>query len=71
MKPQHVKKPHDDKSDTTQTASPEQIMSDDLRERIAKRAYELYLDRGCRPGCYVEDWVDAEREMLALPTVQA
>lgn len=71
MKLQHVKKPHDDKSDTTQTASPEQIMSDDLRERIAKRAYELYLDRGCRPGCDVEDWVDAEREMLALPTVQA
>jgi hypothetical protein len=71
MKPQHVKKPHDDKSDTTHTASPEQIMSDDLRERIAKRAYELYLDRGCSPGCDVEDWVDAEREILALPRVQA
>ena len=71
MKPQHVKKPHNDKADTTQAAIPEQIMSDDLRERIAKRAYELYLDRGCSPGCEVEDWVVAEREILALPRVQA
>ncbi|MGE0470562.1 MAG: DUF2934 domain-containing protein [Nitrospira sp.] len=71
MKPQQLKRPHDDKSDTTQTAIPEQILSDDLRERIAKRAYELYLDRGCQQGSDVEDWVDAEREILALPTVQA
>ncbi len=67
MKPQHSKKPHNDKSDTTQTAIPEQILSDDVRERIAKRAYELYLERGYRPGCDVEDWVDAERELLASP----
>lgn len=71
MKPQHVKKLHDEKADTTPPAIPEQLMSDDLRQRIAKRAYELYLDRGCRPGCDVEDWVDAEREMLVLPTGQA
>jgi hypothetical protein len=71
MKPQHVKKPHNDKADTTEAAIPEQLMSDDLRERIAKRAYELYLERGCRAGCDVEDWVDAEREILALPRVQA
>ena len=70
MKPQHVKKPHNDKADTTQAAIPEQIMSDDLREQIAKRAYELYLDRGCRPGCDLEDWFDAEREMLASPKGQ-
>ena len=69
MKPQHVKKPHNDKADTREAAIPEQIMSDDLRERIAKRAYDLYLARGCRPGCDVEDWVDAEREMFAPPKV--
>ena len=67
MKPQHFKKPHNSKADTTQAAIPEQIMPDDFRERIAKRAYELYLERGNRPGCDVEDWVDAEREMLASP----
>jgi len=60
MKPQRVKK---GKADTTQAAIPEQIMSDDLRDRIAKRAYELYLDRGCRLGCDLEDWVDAERQI--------
>lgn len=67
MKPQYVKKPHNDKADTREAAIPEQIMSDNLRERIAKRAYELHLERGCRPGCDVQDWVDAEREILALP----
>jgi len=67
MKPQHVKKPHNDKDATTQAAIPEQIMSNDLSERIAKRAYELYLERGGRPGCELEDWLDAEREILAMP----
>jgi len=71
MKPQHSKKSHNDKADTTRAAIPEQIMPNDLRERIAKRAYELYVERGCRPGCDVEDWADAERELLALPRIQA
>ena len=69
MKAQHSKKPHNDIADSTQAAIPEQMLSIDLRERIAKRAYELYLERGCRPGRDVEDWVDAEREMLAPPKV--
>jgi len=64
MKPQHLNKPLNDEADTTQAAIPEQTMSDGLRARIAKRAYELYLERGCRPGCDLEDWVDAEREVL-------
>jgi len=70
MKPQHVKRPHNDKTDTTQAATAEQVTSDDLHEQIAKRAYELYLERGCRQGCDVEDWVDAERELLALPSIE-
>lgn len=53
--------------ETAQAVRPELIMSDALRERIAKRAYEFYLDRGCRQGCELEDWVDAEREMLGCP----
>jgi hypothetical protein len=32
---------------------------------IAKRAYELYMSRGCEDGHDVEDWVEAEREVLA------
>jgi hypothetical protein len=34
------------------------------RERIARRAYELYLQRGGAEGEAVEDWLAAERELL-------
>jgi hypothetical protein len=30
---------------------------------IARRAYELYLARGCQHGHDLEDWVQAEREL--------
>ena len=33
------------------------------RERVAQRAYELYLARGCQEGQDVEDWLCAEREL--------
>jgi len=36
--------------------------SDD-RERIAMRAYELYLARGRGEGAAMEDWLRAEREL--------
>jgi hypothetical protein len=29
-------------------------------ERIARRAYELWRDRGCRDGYTLQDWLDAE-----------
>jgi hypothetical protein len=29
---------------------------------IARRAYDLYLARGCEPGHDVEDWLQAQRE---------
>ena len=38
---------------------------DDLRAHIATRAYELYAQRGFRDGCAVEDWLDAEREIVS------
>lgn len=70
MKPRHVKKPHNDHIDVTQAAIPKGIMSDDLREQIAKRAYELYLERGCRQG---GTWKigSMRNETLALPRIQA
>jgi hypothetical protein len=37
---------------------------DELTARIEGRAYELYVERGRRKGCALEDWLDAEREML-------
>jgi hypothetical protein len=35
------------------------------RDRIAMRAYELYLARGCADGGDFDDWLAAERELGA------
>lgn len=32
---------------------------------IAGRAYEIYLDRGGQHGHNLEDWLQAERELLS------
>ena len=40
--------------------------NEDLHERITARAYELYAQRGWREDCALEDWLDAEREILGL-----
>lgn len=37
----------------------------DLEAEIRLRAYELYEQRGCVPGLQEEDWLAAEREVLA------
>jgi len=37
-----------------------------LEERIRMRAYERYLERGCQPGFELDDWLQAEQEILAL-----
>jgi DUF2934 family protein len=33
------------------------------REDIERRAYEIFLERGGREGCEMEDWLQAEREL--------
>ena len=35
------------------------ISESDLR----RRAYEIYLKRGSKPGSEIEDWLQAEREL--------
>jgi hypothetical protein len=37
----------------------------DLETQIRQRAYEFYQERGCTPGLENEDWLRAEREVLA------
>ena len=32
-------------------------------EQIRRRAYEIYLERGERQGCDLDDWLRAEREL--------
>jgi hypothetical protein len=40
------------------------------RDRLAQRAYELYLARGGEDGRDLEDWLAAERELLERETLQ-
>lgn len=35
-----------------------------LHDRIATRAHALYEARGQRDGCALQDWLDAEQEIL-------
>ncbi|MCL4742069.1 MAG: DUF2934 domain-containing protein [Phycisphaerales bacterium] len=43
---------------TAQSARPEPT-----QDEIRRRAYELWIVRGCRDGHELEDWLDAEREL--------
>jgi hypothetical protein len=38
-----------------------------LREGIARRAYEIYAQRGGENGKDVEDWLTAEKEISGKP----
>jgi hypothetical protein len=33
----------------------------DFNQRVAQKAYELYVARGCENGHDVEDWIKAEK----------
>ena len=52
-----------------QSAPTDHPCQDELYMRIAKRAYEMYLRRGNEEGHALEDWLEAEREVLSqMPT---
>jgi hypothetical protein len=34
------------------------------QDDIALRAYHIYLERGCTPGDPMQDWLQAEQELL-------
>jgi hypothetical protein len=40
------------------------------RERVAVRAYELYVARGCGEGQDLDDWLSAERELNGASNTQ-
>jgi hypothetical protein len=46
-----------------QPTDQDQQSSENLQERIARRAYELYLERG-EQSDGSQNWIDAEREIL-------
>ena len=35
-----------------------------LEEQIQRRAYELYVERGNQSGSEIDDWLQAEEEIL-------
>jgi len=45
------------------------VRVDEIREELAKRAYEKYLERGQEPGGELEDWLSAEQEMFVKATI--
>ena len=46
------------------TATP-QVIHRNIEEQIRDRAYQLYIERGAREGHELQDWLDAEFELLA------
>ena len=46
-------------------SAPANSPSADLEIKIRERAYQLYVERGSTPGHENEDWLRAEREILA------
>ncbi len=41
---------------------------EEMHAKVSLRAYEIYLSRGCEPGCEMEDWLQAENEILVSST---
>jgi hypothetical protein len=42
----------------------------DLQEEVRRRAYQLYEQRGMLDGFELEDWLQAEGEVLENPRIQ-
>lgn len=64
-KPKSPKKPGQVAARRAAPRLPTPPMPDELRARIAARAYELYLQRTSQGA--VDDWLKAERDILRHP----
>jgi hypothetical protein len=36
-------------------------------EQVRVRAYQIFLERGCQPGHEIDDWLQAEYELMHVP----
>ncbi|HEY6945080.1 MAG TPA: DUF2934 domain-containing protein [Candidatus Acidoferrum sp.] len=52
------------RSSSSALKKPQASKNSPTHEEIAMRAYEIYLGRGGAPGHELEDWTQAERELL-------
>ena len=48
----------------------EQFIEEALHSRIAARAHELYEARGCQDGNDMQDWLQAENEILRNTAIE-
>src|SRR5262249_8762804 len=53
-------------------AVPRQLLDEmqAISDKIRRRAHELFLMRGAEPGRELDDWLQAERELMWLPETQ-
>ena len=68
MKPNKSKTINQRPTRRTKQGSQPPSASEDLHERVAKRAYEIY-ERRIRQGA-LDDWLQAEREILGQKKTQ-
>jgi hypothetical protein len=52
-------------SSSPTTEKPRVAKNHPTQEEIALRAYHIYMERGGMPGNELEDWVEAERQLLS------
>ena len=46
------------------------LLLEDVRQRIARRAYENFVDRGAVHGHDLDNWLEAERELILRPEAE-
>jgi Protein of unknown function (DUF2934) len=58
---------HTSSTYTSPTHAEETNLQDPDEDKVRQRAYEIYLERGAVAGFEVEDWLQAESEVLDAP----
>ena len=56
---------NNDSSERTKAQEQDRSLDLTREEKIRRRAYEIYLERGGEPGHDLEHWLQAERELTA------
>ena len=51
-------------SSSPTTQKPRAASNQPTQEEIALRAYQIYLKRGATPGNELDDWMQAERQLI-------
>ena len=41
-----------------------------VHDEISQRAFQLFREKGCKPGYELQDWMEAERQVLCCPPAE-